>query len=194
MKKQRKGPFVLGLTGSIASGKSTALEAFSRMGAYTLSADEFVREELARPVMQKKLKKEFGVCDAPSLAKQVFKKPVLRKRLEGMLHPAVLKKARAAIRRSGAELAVFEVPLLFEAGWDKYVDMTLLIYAGQQGLASRLKARGLSRGEYESRLKTQMEQDQKARLADLIIVNQGTKKDLQQKVYRLAGALKHIYK
>lgn len=88
---------------------------------------------------------------------------------------------------------MFEVPLLFEAGWDSYADLTLLICAGPKGLAARLRRRGMTRADYEARRKTQLPDEQKARLADLVMVNDSTKQHLEQKVRRLARALIDIY-
>ena len=176
MKQQQTiKPFVLGLTGSIASGKTAALEAFKQCGVFTLSADVLTHQVLGLASVQKKLQKTFGVTSPEALAKLVFNNASARKRLEEI------------------PLAVFEVPLLFEAGWDKYADMTLLIVSSGAGLAARLKQRGLTLAQYQARLKTQLPQETKAQRADLIIVNNSTKQHLEQKVRRLARALNNIY-
>lgn len=98
-KKISKRPFVLGLTGSLLSGKSCALAAFAAEGALTLSADELAHEALRSRPVQKILREEFGACDAPSLAAQVFKNARRRSRLESIIHPLVLKKARARLAK-----------------------------------------------------------------------------------------------
>lgn len=194
MKKQQTiKPFVLGLTGSIASGKTAALEAFKQCGVFTLSADVLTHQVLGLASVQKKLQKTFGVTSPEALAKQVFKNVSARKRLEEILHPLILKEAQKQLASCTCPLAVFEVPLLFEAGWDQYADMTLLIVSSGAGLAARLKQRGLTLAQYRARLKTQLPQEEKARRADLIIVNNSTKQHLEQKVRRLARALNNIY-
>ena len=194
MKQQQTiKPFVLGLTGSIASGKTAALEAFKQCGVFTLSADVLTHQVLGLASVQKKLQKTFGVTSPEALAKLVFKNASARKRLEGLLHPLILKEAQKQLAGCTCPLAVFEVPLLFEAGWDKYADMTLLIVSSGAGLAARLKQRGLTLAQYQARLKTQLPQEEKAQRADLIIVNNSTKQHLEQKVRRLARALNNIY-
>ena len=194
MKKQQTiKPFVLGLTGSIASGKTAALESFKQCGVFTLSADVLTHQVLGLAPVQKKLQKTFGVTSPEALAKLVFKNASARKRLEEILHPLILKEAQKQLASCACPLAVFEVPLLFEAGWDKYADMTLLIVSSGAGLAARLKQRGLTLAQYQARLKTQLPQEEKARRADLIIVNNSTKQHLEQKVRRLARALNNIY-
>lgn len=192
MKKTHK-PFVLGLTGSIASGKTAALEIFKQCGLFTLSADEITHEVLAGGAVRRRLQQEFGTADPAGLAAQVFKNPSKRKQLEQFLHPRILKKARERLAASGARVAVFEVPLLFEAGWNKYTDLTLLVCSFGAGLAARLKQRGLSLAQYRARLKNQLPEEKKAQLADLIIINNSTKQHLEQKVRRVASALYHIY-
>lgn len=192
-KSKSSKPFVLGLTGSIASGKSTALEVFKQCGLFTLSADALTHEVLSRPAVNKKLQEVFGSSSPAELARQVFKNASARKRLEGLLHPLILKEAQKQLAGCTCPLAVFEVPLLFEAGWDKYVDMTLLVVSSGAGLAARLKQRGLTLAQYQARLKTQLSPETKAQRADLMIVNNSTKQHLEQKVRRLARALNNIY-
>lgn len=192
MKKPQK-PFVLGLTGSIASGKTAVLETFKQCGLFTLSADEITHEILSSSEVGKILEQNFGTREPALLAGQVFKDAQARKRLEQILHPRILKKARERLAKSGAKVAVFEVPLLFEAGWDKYTDLTLLVRSSGADITARLKQRGLSPAQYRARLKTQLPEEKKAALADLIIINNSTKQHLEQKVRRLASALNHIY-
>ena len=186
-------PFVLGLTGSIASGKTTVLEIFKNSGLFTLSADALGHEALACAGVQKKLQKEFACHSREELARLVFKRPSARTRLEAILHPLILKKAQKLLAGCGARVAVFEVPLLFEAGWDKYVDMTLLVAGCGRGLENRLKQRGLTLAQYKARLKTQLPQEEKFLRSDLVIINNSTKQHLEQKVRRLARALNDIY-
>lgn len=186
-------PYVVGLTGGMASGKSTVLAAFKACGVFTVSADDLARQVRAQAQVQDFLQQEFGSADPAVIARQVFANPQQRQALEAHIHPLVWQAAQKQLAASGARWAVFEVPLLFESGWDKYMDLTLLILAGEETLSARLKERGLTREDYISRLKTQWSPAQKAARADVILTNRSTKTDLEQKVCRLARALDTIY-
>lgn len=186
-------PYVVGLTGSMASGKSTVLAAFKACGVFTVSADDLARQVRAQAQVQDFLRQKFGSADPAVIARQVFANPQQRQALEARIHPLVWQAAQKQLAASGARWAVFEVPLLFESGWDKYMDLTLLILAGEETLSARLKERGLTREDYRIRLKTQWSPAQKAARADVILTNRSTKTDLEQKVCRLARALDTIY-
>ena len=186
-------PYLIGLTGSIASGKSTALAAFATCGAAVLSADELVRELYQNPAVQKKLIRLFGSCNPTEIAKQVFNKQTARKKLEDLLHPLVWKLAQQKLVALKEPICIFEVPLLFEAGWQKKMDLTVTVAADEKNLRARLQARGLSGTHYKKRLQTQLAQAEKIRQSDLVIFNQGSKKQLSQKVSRLYRALTTIY-
>ncbi len=186
-------PYLIGLTGSIASGKSTALAAFAMCGAAVLSADELVRQLYKEPAVQKKLIRLFGSCEPAEIAKQVFNKKTARKKLENLLHPLVWKLAQKKLAALKEPICVFEVPLLFETGWQKKMDLTIVIAADEKNLRTRLQTRGLSNTHYEQRLKTQLSQTEKIRQSDLVIFNQGSKKELNQKIARLYRALTTIY-
>lgn len=186
-------PYVVGLTGGMASGKSTVLAAFKACGVFTVSADDLARQVRAQAPVQEFLRQEFGSADPAAIAQQVFSHPQKRQVLEAHIHPLVWQEAQKQLAASGARWAVFEVPLLFESGWDKYMDLTLLVLAGEENLSARLKERGLTREDYLSRLKNQWSPAQKAARADVILTNRFTKTDLEQKVCRLARALDTIY-
>ena len=186
-------PYVVGLTGGMASGKSTVLVAFKACGVFTVSADDLARQVRTQAPVQEFLRQEFGSADPAAIARQVFSNPQKRQALEAHIHPLVWQEAQKQLAASGARWAVFEVPLLFESGWDKYMDLTLLVLAGEENLSARLKERGLTREDYIVRLKTQWGPAQKAARADVILTNRSTKTDLEQKVCRLARALDTIY-
>lgn len=179
--------WVLGLTGSILSGKSTALAFFKSQGIFTLSADELVAQLYQTPLVQKKVKALFGTLDKSEIAAQIFNNDFKRKQLEQVLHPLVLNRARQLILQAKEPLVVFEVPLLFESGWDKKVDLTLLIKADPKSLTSRLKQRAMSRKTYLARLKTQWPESEKEVKSDIILFHKN-KTDLKQKINHLCKA------
>ena len=188
-----KNKLVLGLTGGIASGKSTALAYFAQNGADTLSADELVHELYRTPAVQKQLTEWFGTYDAAEVASRVFSDDKARKKLEDFLHPLVHDMAVKRIHASQKPFVVFEVPLLFEAGWDKLTDMNVLVVGDPQTLDERLASRNISCEEYERRLAAQMPDSEKALRANVLFFNGGAKEDLALKVQRLCQALRYIY-
>lgn len=188
-----KDKLVVGLTGCILSGKSLALSFFKACGAQTLSADELAHEALESAAGKKAALAAFGACEREKLAELVFKNKTARQQLEAILHPLILREAAKRIRCCGKKLIVFEVPLLFEAGWENYADLTLCVLADPKTLPARLKGRGLSRAEYERRKKTQWPEEKKASAADVCIYHAGTE-DLGKKVTHAYNALCKIYR
>lgn len=193
MKLSRKNTWVVGLTGNMASGKSVALSYFAKQGALTLSADELVRQLYASDEVQKKLISWFGSCESSKIAQEVFNNSSSREKLEKFLHPKVLKLAREEIKKTTRSLIVFEVPLLFEAGWNKFTDLNVLVVGNPHTLKQRLQARRVTVAEYKRRIIAQMPDSEKARLADVILFNGGSKKDLGLKIERLCKAFRYIY-
>ena len=188
-----KDKLVVGLTGSMLSGKSTALSFFSKNGADVLSADELVRQLYQVPAVQKRLLSWFGSWEPAQVARCIFARPQDRQKLEKYLHPQVLKLAAAQIKQSDKRLIVFEVPLLFEAGWNKLTDLNIVVLGDERTLPSRLKARGITAAEYKRRLAGQLPEAEKARRADIVLANRGSKTDLGLKIKRLCRAFEAIY-
>jgi len=182
-----KNKWVVGLTGNILSGKSTALAYFAKYGAATLSADEIVAQLYKKPAIQKQLKKWFGTTQKGEIAKQIFTHPAKRKQLENLIHPLVLKEGLAQIKQEKKRLVVFEIPLLFEAGCDKMTDLNVLVVADPKTLPARLKGRNMTRATYQARLNAQWPQAQKAAQADIILFHKD-KKDLGAKIKRFCEA------
>lgn len=179
--------WVVGLSGVILSGKSTALAFFKQNGAAVFSADEIVCALYEKKSVRTQLERAFGTADKAALAQIVFTNKNKRRALEEQLHPLVLQEMRLRIKACASPLVVCEIPLLFEAGWDKYVDMTLAVCADKKTLSARLKARRLTRAEYAKRLKNQLPEAEKCARADVVLYHTH-KTDLELKVKRLCQA------
>jgi len=190
---------LVGLTGGIGSGKSTALKAFSRRGTNTLSLDQIVREQ-ARPGNDawKAIKKAFprfvdenGGIDRKRLGSYVFARPSARKRLERVTHPLVIAEMNRLVSRMHG-VVIVDVPLLFEARLSHLFDVSVVVTTKHQ--ARRVSKRDrLSRGEIARRLKAQLPLSKKEGLADIVLENDGTKNDLNKKVARLDAGLQLLY-
>lgn len=184
---------LIGLTGSIASGKSAALDFFAQAGAYVLSADALVHELYQRPEVQQQFKKWFGSAERSQIAHIVFSSAQARRRVEKYLHPLVWQLALERLAAADANWAVFEAPLLFEVGWDTRTDLTLLIVADPATLKTRLAQRGLSQAAYQRRRCLQMSDEEKMRRADIVIFNNSTKQALKLKIQRIYQTLQALY-
>jgi len=190
---------VLGITGNIASGKSTIARTFAERGAVVVDADQLARDVVApgSPVLQQ-LVTRFGAevvlsngrLDRERLAQIIFADAAARQDLNAIIHPAI---ARLAIERlqqlrqaDGVPLVIYEAPLLFEAGAEDRVDKVLVVKIDPQVQLLRLKQRdGLDDASARQRIAAQMAQDEKLARADYVIDNSGSVEDAARQVARL---------
>ncbi|HEY8348051.1 MAG TPA: dephospho-CoA kinase [Symbiobacteriaceae bacterium] len=177
---------VIGLTGGIASGKSTVSRMLRELGAPVVDADAIVHELQApgTPVLAE-IAREFGPgvirpdgsLDRAALAQVVFRDPERRKALEAIVHPAVRREMWARVeeyRRQGKPAVVLDVPLLLETGLNRQVDQVWVVYVDPETQLARLMARdGLDREEAARRVAAQMSLEAKRSLADVVIDNRG---------------------
>jgi dephospho-CoA kinase len=183
----------IGLTGALGAGKSEALAALGRLGAATLSTDSLVHELLMTPELRQPLVERWGAeatteeggIDRSRVAAIVFERPEELAWLEAELHPRVGERV-AAWRDSlpgEREVAVVEVPLLFETGMDGVFDATVAIVAEDATRARRAGVRGIA--EFEGREARQLPQDEKASRATHVVRNDGTLEQLEAELARL---------
>jgi dephospho-CoA kinase len=181
-------PFI-GLTGSVAAGKSEALAALERLGAATLSSDAVVHELLGTERLRDVLVARWGqgvaphgVVDRNRVGAVVFERPGELAWLEGALHPLVGERV-VAWRESlppDVPAAVVEVPLLFETGLDAIFDATVAVVASEAARAERAGARGTaSLDERESR---QLPQEEKAARATYVVRNDSSLAELEEEL------------
>lgn len=187
----------IGLTGGFGTGKSTVLKLFKKLGAYTVDSDKLVAEILKKPVTINKLIKILGkkVTGRRGGKVYLFKKRVAdiifsdhKKRIavEKIIHPEVLKEIKAITKKIYAEdrsaTIVIEVPLLFESGFDKYFDKTVVVYCKNETAISRLIKKGFAKEESMRRIKAQMPISKKKESADYLINNNGRIEGLEIKI------------
>jgi dephospho-CoA kinase len=189
---------VVGLTGGIATGKSTFAALLRARGAPVIDADRLAREAVApgSPGLAEVVAAfgpgvlgEDGALDRKRMAARVFADPAARGRLEAVVHPrvrAAMQEELARLAAAGAGIAFYDVPLLFEAGREGDVDLTVVVWAPREVQLARLAARdGLSRAEAEARVAAQLPIDEKAARADVVVSNEGPAAELDAR----AGAL-----
>jgi dephospho-CoA kinase len=190
-------PVTIGLTGGIAAGKSTALAAFERLGAATISSDAVVHELLDSEPLLGRLTERWGEDVAPEgqvdrnkIGGIVFADPDELGWLESQIHPLVGERIGAWLGSLPAEteVAVVEVPLLFEGEMAPVFDTTVAVVTADEVRRARAEARGHTLvGEREAR---QLSQDEKADRAEHVIENDGTVEELEQRLSALAAKLR----
>ena len=193
----RRG-IVIGLTGGIASGKSTVAAMFAELGAAIVSADAIAREvvEPGEPALEE-IRAAFGPevllpdgrLDRRRLGAIVFADPERRRRLEAILHPRIRARMREQIEAAAGtgRPVVAEIPLLFESPASRaLVDVTVVVYVDREQQLARLISRdGLTPAEAEARLAAQLPLEEKARLADYVIDNRGQLEHTRAQVVRV---------
>ena len=166
-------PLTIGLTGGIAAGKSEALAAFERLGAATISSDAVVHELLESEPLLGRLVERWGAEVAPGgtvdrarIGEIVFADPEQLTWLEAQIHPLVGERIGAWLASLPAEteIAVVEVPLLFESGMEEVFDTTVAVVTADEVRRERAEARG--HALVDEREARQLAQDEKAARAD----------------------------
>lgn len=169
---------VLGLTGSIGMGKSTAAKMLRRMGVPVHEADKAIHR-LLRGSAVKPVQKAFpsavrrGRIDRAELGRLVFNDKAALKRLEAILHPLVRRTSARWLgvqRRAGKKLAVLDIPLLFEAGREKECDAVIVVSAPPDVQKARVLARpGMTPAKLKGILARQMSDAEKRKRADFVV-------------------------
>jgi dephospho-CoA kinase len=189
---------VIGLTGGIASGKSTVARLLAERGVPVIDADHLARQAVMpgmpaavaiRAAFGDGVFAPDGTLDRTALGNLVFRDATARHRLEGIMHPAIALLAEAKLaelRTAGAPLVIYMAPLLIEAGVTDRVDEIWVVYVDRETQLCRLMARdGIEPAEAESRLDAQLSMEEKKAYGRLVIDNRGTPEELAALVEKL---------
>lgn len=190
---------LVGLTGSIATGKSTVSEMFRRKGAEIIDADHIAREVvepgtegLARIVREfgHGMLDEEGKLNRERLGARIFQNPAEREKLNRLLHPLIVDCMRAKTEKIKKEkdpdLLIWDVPLLIEGNLTQWVEAVILVYTPKEIQLERLmKRNALSKEEAEKRILAQMDIEEKKKYADYMIDNRGTLSETERQVDQL---------
>jgi dephospho-CoA kinase len=194
---------LVGLTGSIATGKSTVSAMFAHQGARVIDADLLSREvampgqpAYARIVEEfgSQLVQDDGSLDRKALGAIVFADPARRKRLEEITHPAIgarQQRILSVLDEEGFEgIVLWDAALLFESGGVAKMDRVVVVFADPETERARLMERdGLSLADARARIASQMPIAEKAKLADHVIDNSGSREETERQVRAVHGAL-----
>ncbi len=186
---------IIGLTGSIASGKSTVANFLKKQGYPVVDADEIARlvVEPGSPVLKTiesvfgaDVIKEDGSMDRAKMGKLIFDDNKKREQLNTIIHPAIRKELIAqkeAQLAAGAETVILDIPLLFENNLHDYVEKILVVAVTPEVQKERLMSRNqFSEQEAESRIASQLPMEIKKQGADAVIDNNGELAETEQQV------------
>lgn len=190
---------VVGLTGGIATGKSTVAQMFKRCGAVIIDADQLARDVVRRgkpawreiaKVFGERVLNQNGSINRRALGTIVFHNRRKLRQLERIIHPRVAREQQRLVRgiakRAPHAVVVYEVPLLFESGAHQRVDTIIVVTADRETQIARLKHRdGMTRTEALRRIKNQMALAQKVRRADVVLDGTRDKTLVKKDVRRL---------
>jgi dephospho-CoA kinase len=193
----------VGLTGGIASGKTTVATLLKKHGYEVLDADSLGHQLMAPDLpAYGEIVREFGRdvvahderIDRAKLGAIVFADAEKRAKLNAILHPRILAHVQEWFslldRRDGPAFAFVEAALLFEAGYKSWLDRLVVCWSKPEQQMDRLVRRGLSREQAKLRLAAQMPVDEKRRLADDVIDCSGSLEETERQVGKLIETLK----
>ena len=190
----------VGLTGGVASGKSTVSAILAELGAVIIDADLLAREVVAKgtPGLDAVVS-EFGdgllapdgELDRPAMGRLVFGDDAARKRLEAIVHPLVFERIVALEEAAGEhDVVVHDIPLLAESGRADTFDAVIVVDAPPEVQVERMvRDRGWSQEEAESRITAQASREQRLAIATHVIDNIGTREDLRRRVEQVWAEL-----
>lgn len=198
--------FLLGVTGGIGSGKSSVCRLLaSSCRAGVVDVDQCCRQLLAPQQpgwlalrdgadglagLGADLFLADGGIDRPALRERLFADPQVRSRVDALLHPLARQAMLAAVAASPGPMVLVEIPLLYEAGWERDVDAVLVVYARRGARCCRIMQRdGVSRRQTTRAIAAQMDLGEKARRADMVIDNSGAWSHTREQVLALGKSL-----
>lgn len=192
---------IIGITGSLGTGKTTVAKMFAAKGATVLDADRLSHMALRKGTpTYKQIISHFGRAvlgkdksvNKRSLARIVFRNKRKLKRLTGIVHPFVIGKIKDSIKRKAPEeVIIIDAPLLIEADLTGIIDKLIVVKTGRTTQLLRcMKKKKLKREEAVSRIKNQMPLSKKIRMADYVINNGGTLQETRKQVDKIWRKIK----
>lgn len=185
---------VIGVTGNIGSGKTTAVNIFKELGAKIIEADKVGHFLLKREDVKEKLISIFGKSildkrngiNRQKLRKIVFNEKEKLEKLNSILHPLIAEEIKREINRTKEGIIIVEAAILLEAGWDFLVDKVIVVSAPDEVKLKRAqKSRQINILEIEKIMKSQLSEKKMREKADFIIENKEGIKELRDKVENL---------
>jgi dephospho-CoA kinase len=194
---------IVGLTGSVGTGKSTVTNFFRELGAYIIDWDELARE-VTRPHLRswKEIVEYFGkdflnedlTINRQKLAEIVFPDKEKVAKLNQIVHPEVFKEDERITNEIKSldtdALIIKDIPLLFEVVSPTFVNKIIVVAASEQTQLSRLEEKGMSREDAQNRIKSQLPLEEKIKSADFVINNDGSLEETKKQVEKIYSLLR----
>lgn len=176
--------YIIGLTGGIASGKSTAAGILRSLGAVIIDADAIARRITSEGgAAAADIIARFGTLDRAAIARVVFADETERQALNEIVHPHIWEKVKSEIDSATATICVLDVPLLFESGMDVLADESWVVHVPKRMQIERMQVRdGLTVEQAMARIRSQMPTGEKMARADVSIDASGTQQALREKL------------
>ncbi|MEO0020581.1 MAG: dephospho-CoA kinase [candidate division WOR-3 bacterium] len=185
---------LIGIGGNLGSGKTTVVNELRRYGAKVIDADSIGRSLLRKGTTEyqklvrafgREILKRSGEIDRKTLAKKAFSSPAALKKLNGIMHPPLLKKIKEEIANCREGLVVVDAALLFAWKLHRQMDISILVTAPDELRLARLKKSGLSLEDARQRLKMQASDTKFWSEADFVLENCGSLAELKRKIRAL---------
>jgi len=189
---------IIGLTGGMGCGKSTAARIFEELGCARLDSDELIRTRiLLDPEVEKAAATHFGPAvlttggriNRTALAHLIFSDEARLRIWEEIVHPRLYAIWRASIDAEPGRHWLIEVPLLYEKQLEKWFDFIVCITTTSPRQYARLQERGLSQALAEARISKQLPLAKKTELADFVLSNDGSPRFLRDQITHLVARL-----
>jgi dephospho-CoA kinase len=194
---------IVGLTGSVGTGKSTVANSFKELGAYVIDWDELARE-VVRPHskawkeivehFEKDVLNEDLTINRQKLAETVFFDKEKLEKLNQIVHPEVIEEDERItneIRSLDPDaLIIKDIPLLFELTHPVFVDKIVVVSASEQTQLRRLEEKGMGRDDAQNRIKSQFPLEEKIKSADFVINNDGLLEETKRQVEEIYSLLR----
>ena len=184
---------IIGLTGGIASGKSTVSKYLAEKGFKVYDADKIAKDISEKKLVQEEIIATFGDkileenrnIDRKKLKEIVFEDKEKLKQLNAIIHPKVIDFYKELKEKNTDEIIIFDVPLLFESGIDKFCDKILVVISDYEIQLNRIVERDkIDRDLAEKIIKSQLSNEERIKKADVVIENNSSLEDLFEKVER----------
>ena len=185
---------IVALTGGIGSGKSTVGELFQQLGAVVVDSDQLAREVVERgssgfeqifTLFGDEILKN-GEINRSLLAEIIFKDPARRKNLEQITHPLIRKAFADIVAKSGDQAIVInQIPLLVESKYEYNFDHVITVSTSEDKRIARLLAKGYTQEQIQNRMKSQVSDADREKIADSIIQNNESEKELLPQVEKI---------
>jgi len=200
--KKKLKKLLIGVTGGIGSGKSLVCEYFKKSGGEVFFADKITRDlYVTNKKLLNELVKEFGKnilsedrkLDILKFREIVYKSDANQKRVNNIVHPFAINEILRRTRNSESSLVFIEAALIFESGFDKYLDYTIEVFANVKTRMERVRKRNkLALRLIRTIIKMQMPEKEKLKMADFVIKNNSSKINLRKEAIFLYGILNRI--